>query len=474
MTWRRTILRLAAALAAALVSECRGTSVTGTDWLVHFSLPDQSSSESPGEFDIRDALLARIDALQASQTGTLATYTFSAEGTAGRILKAISNALDRSAAVRFVADYDIDTNAVYGGTSLGALAARPVNPLILVKATNSSGIMHDKIGVFDYSPSNRWVFAASWNFTTAASYQQWNVAVEMRDPALFSAYAAEMAELLAGHFHYDPAKSHAPDGSRFRPTGSWGDCWVRFAPYPNGNDGGTNAQTDITNLIAQAESEIVFSLNKLTRPLIASQLVAAADRGVAVSGVIPKSDTDPGGDSSEMYSYLTNTASYAGANMVRFLVPFKSATATNRDDGSVNDLVHTKYMVIDPWNSKPVVIHGSANWTWSALVATNQNDENVVVLRHRDIARLFYAQFKRETGAWPDRDDYWCDVRRTGGGLEAGLWMTGTNGFAFQRSAAPTSGWVDVNGSITGFVGHVTPVTTNGADGVMFYRARRK
>ena len=92
------------------------TSVTGSDWIVHYSLPDQVLSEAPGEYDIRNALLARIDALQSGHSAVLATYTFSAFGTAGRIVSAISNALDRGASVKFVADYDIVVSSNYNGT----------------------------------------------------------------------------------------------------------------------------------------------------------------------------------------------------------------------------------------------------------------------------------------------------------------------------------------------------------------------
>lgn len=92
--------------------------------------------------------------------------------------------------------------------------------------------------------------------------------------------------------------------------------------------------------------------------------------------------------------------------------------------------------MVTPPQSHPVVIRGSANWTDSVLASTDQNVENVVVLRHKNIARIFYAQFKWMTGLWTNREDFWCDIIRTNGSLQAGLWMTDTNGFILQRSVA--------------------------------------
>lgn len=468
------ILLLGSALSA------RAVSVTGADWIVHYNLPDQNSGSAyPGEFAIRDALLARINALQSGDEGTLATYTFSGNsasaGAAGPILDAISNALSRGASVRFVAAKGITlTSNYWPGVSLSGLAARPVNPLVLTQDdTSASTIMHDKLGVFRYGSTSRWVFVTSWNFTGGASTYQWNIGVEMRNDDVFGAYTNEMRELLEGHFHDHTNKLHAQDGTRFRLADSWTNGWVRFAPYPDGTDGGTNAQTDITNLIAGAREEIVFGLNKLTRPLIAGALVAAADRGVSVHGVIPGSDTEVGGDSYDMYVYLTNTASYATTNIVHLLVPFERANNTNLDDGTISDLVHEKWMVIDPWGERPAVIHGSANWTDTALVSANGNDENVIFLFHRDVARLFYAQFKRMTGTWSDRDDFWCDLARSNGGWRVDLWVTDTNRFALESASALDGAWTAGVAVATGQVGR-TSFQTNAAASSEFFRAQRR
>ncbi|HPT17491.1 MAG TPA: hypothetical protein PK388_09435, partial [Kiritimatiellia bacterium] len=63
--WHRKILA-AACGAAALAGVARADSFGGATWAVRFNRPDQTTSPTSRgaeEFAIRDALLARIDAL---------------------------------------------------------------------------------------------------------------------------------------------------------------------------------------------------------------------------------------------------------------------------------------------------------------------------------------------------------------------------------------------------------------------------
>jgi phosphatidylserine/phosphatidylglycerophosphate/cardiolipin synthase-like enzyme len=476
----RTILFVATAC-LGWAARCAAVSVTGADWIVHYNFPDQSSSFSTtnaDEYGIRDALVARINALQSGQTGALATYTFSGSnatvGASGTILNAIIAALDRGARIQFVVDSGVDTNGMHGGSNtLAALTRRGVNPLVLSVGPSDGGIMHHKVGIFDYGPTNRWVFSGSWNFTAAACSEQWNAAVEIRNETLFQAYRLELNELLAGRFHGDTNKSHAPDRTVFTMADSWGPCWVRFAPYPDGRTSGTNAQTDITNVMAGARSEIIFALDRVNRTLVQSQLVFAANRGLMIHGTIPVSDRNSVSDTSyAFYNFLTNTANYTTTNRVNFMDAYVRATNVTRDTGT-SDLVHEKWMVIDPWESRPTLIHGSPNWTDAATVDDLSNDENLLFLRHREIARIFYAQYQKMTGTWTNRDDFWCDVRRAGGPTEVGLWTTDTNRFLVEHTPQIGPTWTTVVNTVTSFIGR-SVLSTNGADPSGFYRARRE
>ena len=373
------------------------------DWEVYFNEPDQeTSSSTTNEMLIRDKLLALVDQLQTNNESFLSTYTFSAGsgccGFAGPLINSMNAALDRGARVHLAIDQNVDTNAVLGGTnSLATLAARGSNPLDLEVDDSASGLVHSKLGLFDFGPTNKRVFVTSANFTGGSQSLQWNVALEARSEALFRAYSNEFAELMAGRFHDHVTKSHAHYGSSFGLTGSWSTNVAYFAPSPDDKVGGTNILTEITNLIARATNRITFAIDSCTRLQVATQLVRAADRGVIIHGVMPMDQTSPGGGSTNFYKFLTNTANYASTNVVHFLTAYSKADHSAVDTGE-QDLVHAKWMAIDPHSTNAILIHGSANWTDTALVSTNGNDENVLVLRHAGIAARFFDQFTKITG----------------------------------------------------------------------------
>ena len=408
--------------------------------MVHYNIPDQvSASPSAGEYDIRDALIRRINSLQSNDVGYLATYTFSGNttnnGAAGPILLAVSNALARGASITFVIDNAINPADVWLGTSLQALANRPVNPLRLVVDNSSGGIMHNKLGIFNVGSTNFWSLVTSWNFTGGASINQWNMAIEVNDFDLFRAYTNEMAEFIAGRFHASTNKSHAHDRSTFRLPDDWGTNWVRFAPYPHAST--NNALVDILNVISNATNEIVFALNKITRTSVSRALIDAANRGVRVHGVIPLSDRlTNSNDSFAVFTNLTDLSLYSGSNVVNMLLPFELGKGTAYDDGSESDLVHSKYMIIDPWTDRGMVIHGSANWTDSALASTSANDENVLFIRHTGIARAFYAQFRRMNGLTNEFANVWFSgVRAMPAPPEFAFWPIGTNPYVVEVSS---------------------------------------
>ncbi|MDR0993992.1 MAG: phospholipase D-like domain-containing protein [Verrucomicrobiota bacterium] len=409
----------------ALLGMAKADSYTGTAWSVRFNRPDQTtgySSIGPEEFAIREAWVARLQSLQSGDWACLSTYTFSgasaATGAAGPILEAMSNALARGVSLAFVADHGVDIQSNYWpGVSLASLSQRPGNVLQLSRSPQG-GIMHDKMGVFWHAGSRQgWVLSGSWNFTTGASSQQWNILTELQDNTLSAAYSNEFRELLSGRFHGNPHKSHAHDGTRFRMEGFWQDGWVRFAPYPDALSGGNNALTDITNAIAGATNEIFFALNKLTRRDVVDELIRACDRGVAVHGVISKSDwLNPGADSHEMVKRMLERTNYATWNRIRLFPAYYDAAHTRYDNNN-RDLVHTKYMILDPRSPRPMLIHGSANWTASALVSTNANDENVQFLPHAGMALAFLEHFAQMT----DGMKPWCALRVEDSGFR--LWL---------------------------------------------------
>jgi phosphatidylserine/phosphatidylglycerophosphate/cardiolipin synthase-like enzyme len=471
---------LAGGFALLCAATASAITVTGSDWQVHFNLPDQNFSVVSGsEFVIRDALLARINSLQSGQTGTLSTYTFSGNsasaGAAGPIISAITRALNTGAVVRFIADDDVSITNYFNATnSLASLAARATNPLVLVQETNTSLIMHNKFALFDQGPGNRWVFTGSWNYTGGASTIQWNVAVAVRNDALYAAFAREAAEMLAGRFHGAPPKSRSHDKASFSIEGSWSNGLARFSPPTQSFAGGDHPLTDILTAISNAESEIFFALNQITLQPAAQAMVNAANRGILIHGVIPLSDAAPGESSSAIYSFLTTATNYITTNRVTFITPYSKADSSATDTGQ-SDLVHAKYMVIDPWGARPVTIMGSPNWTQQALTSTNGNDENILFIRHRDMTRMFYAHFRLMTGALTNRNDFWCSVDPATGTPRVALWTTDTNRYTLEYTSLPrTTGtpWLVGSSIITGRIGQLSFTNIPGGTSVWFRSTR--
>lgn len=385
--------------------------ITGADWRVTFNRPDQTTtltSIGTNEFDIRDRFVACVDELQSGDTGYLATYTFTGSyeqnGAAGPISRAVSNALARGAHLGFVVGGDVDlAEEFWPGCSLNSLSKRPGNALEVARAP-AKGIMHNKVGIFFYrGRGESRLLTASWNFTAWASSRQWNILAEFSHHDMALAYSNEVREMLKGYFHSNPAKSRVPqDKASFATAGMLADGWVRFAPYPSNRTGGDNAETDITNRIAQARQSIWFALNKQTRAVVTDQLIAACDRGVEVHGVIPRSDRTRASDASyAQYQRMLDPAEYATTNRIHLYDAYYKCTSAVDFDTGLSDLVHCKYMVVDPYGDSPWVIHGSANWTWTALVTTNiptSNDENLLFIPDGGLARAFLAQFAVMTG----------------------------------------------------------------------------
>ena len=436
----RTVILMAVCWAAAGIAWA--DTYTGTSWAVYFNRPDQGGSYSDigaEEYVLRDALLARIDALASNDWACLATYTFSGNtaslGAAGPVLLAMSNALARGVQLGFVADKYVDiTSNYWPGISLTGLSTRVGNQLALARAPVDTGIMHDKVGVFWYRAATQgWVVAGAWNFTGGASSYQWNILTEIQDNTLAGAYSNEMREMLAGRFHANPAKSHAHDGTRFRIADMTTNGWVRFAPYPDSVVGGSNALTDIIGAIDTATNEIIFGLNKLTSSDIAAALIRACNRGVTVNGSIPKSDRLVAtNDSYAIYQFLSAPTNYATANRVWFYDAYLSDLKAGYDTNGT-DLTHAKYMVIDPDGAHPMVIQGSANWTWSALLSTNSNDENVQFLPQAGMAQALAKQFEVMTdGTVP-----WSRLQTEG---TAGIsrlvyWLPYSNGYELVHTS---------------------------------------
>ncbi len=304
------------------------------------------------------------------------------------------------------ANFATITNA--NGNTLNNLLTLYSSNFSLETVNSSSGIHHNKFFAWDRrtstsDPTETGIFTGSANFTAGAHTFQWNSAVEIKSVQLFNRYASEAAQLHGspavngdGLWHNNPLKAKTfdlpPSGPGISFDSGNGTAWVMFSPSDdNTTPNGDNPASFIANAISNATSSVVLALNKLgdfSSALLPNAIISAANNGAEVHIVMPQSDITS--FSAAAWAILNNPANYSSpaafANMNFYVADEVAGGPLNPDTGSVTDLVHTKYCVIDGFTT----ITGSANWTAQAtrntVASTNQNDENMLFINHSQIA----------------------------------------------------------------------------------------
>lgn len=203
---------------------------------------------------------------------------------------------------------------------------------------------------------------------------------------------------------------------------------VSFAePYRGLNRPGDNFEQLIVDHIASARTSVDVAVMGITLPRIARALADAARRGVQVRVVMDNGyhrdwtalapdevaslsdedqeiwaevddlvDTDGDGDISE--------AELAAGDVGTVLAQAGIPVIDDTEDGSKGSgLMHHKFAVIDG----QVVLSGSANWTHSGFFgdfgrpASRGNAENLVVVRHAEVAQAYAQEFAVMWGDGP-------------------------------------------------------------------------
>ncbi len=127
-----------------------------------------------------------------------------------------------------------------------------------------------------------------------------------------------------------------------------------------------NCASIIADLIRRANSSVYVAVYIFTNPTLADALVDAHRRGVRVIVVVEQSNENATGS---QVAYLRGQ----GIDVVL-------------DNNTY--LMHHKFVIID----SEYVVTGSYNWT---LSAEDRNDENVIIIRDREIAQLYEEEFRR-------------------------------------------------------------------------------
>jgi len=213
-------------------------------------------------------------------------------------------------------------------------------------------LMHNKFVVIDASE----VWTGSMNLTVNGAYRHLNNLVQFRSSRLAENYTVEFEEMfLEGYFGENslmntPHPDLTLNGIRIE---------TYFAPDDHPQD-------RLIQLIQEAENSIEFLYYSFTVDEVAQVLIAQAERGVEVHGVVDTYQESSG----------------VGGEYQRF----KDAGLEVYLDRHPEKL-HHKVMIIDD----QIVLTGSYNLTRSADQA---NDENVLIIHDPEVAGIFLAEFE--------------------------------------------------------------------------------
>ena len=224
---------------------------------------------------------------------------------------------------------------------------------IPVLGDRREGLMHNKFVVIDRQE----VWTGSMNFTITDGYRNNNNLIRLRSSKIAEDYTTEFEEMFVDDLFGPDVRSATPyaevslDGTLIE---------VMFSP----DDG---VSRSLVELLAGAEESIRFLAFSFTSDDLADVLLERASAGVQVSGVMDESQV----------------ASNTGGEYERF----RSSGLEVYLDGN-EDKMHHKVFIIDD----KIVVTGSYNFSTSA---ETRNDENILVLFNRDIARVYVEEFQR-------------------------------------------------------------------------------
>jgi phosphatidylserine/phosphatidylglycerophosphate/cardiolipin synthase-like enzyme len=324
----------------------------GQWWEVYFTDPLTINDPSQWQNSVEGRLIEKINAAQGSIH--IAAFEFGLTPVAEALIAAKQRGLD----VRWVTD---DENGIEadGEPDRGQFEMLQ-DAGIEVIADNRSALMHNKFIVFDYQT----VWTGSTNLTDSSIFQQNNNVIVVHSPDIAAIYEREFDEMWNGEF--GPKSTSTADQQAALVNGT--AIQVYFSP-----------EDDVLNriipIVANAQSSIRFLAFSFTDYPLAKAMIDRHAAGVDVAGVYEKTGSET-----------------EGAELRTFFC----AGVPVRQDGNPRFL-HHKLIVVD----NRIVITGSFNFSNNA---TDNNDENVIIIDNPEIASLYIQEFGRVWGIATDPD----------------------------------------------------------------------
>lgn len=268
--------------------------------------------------------------------------------------QALERAKQRGVKIRFIYDLDDNQNNIYPDTTYLAKIFPDS------KADNSPSIMHDKFFIFD----NKTVLTGSANISnTDMSGFNSNAIILINSPKIANIYEQEFEQMYAGKFHKEKIKIRDKEVNIDNTELS-----IYFSPKDK-------PLTSILPLIDNAQKYIYIPAFLITHKQLADSLIRASKRGVAVKIILD----------------ATNT--HTSSSKMKMLRQAGVQVKTENLAGKL----HSKSIIIDDIYT----IIGSMNFSRSG---EGINDENLIVIKNREIAQFYKTFFQY---LWKRIPDYW-------------------------------------------------------------------
>lgn len=324
-----------------------GRGYLGDWWAVFFNEPNGSSDADTYVNGIDVPLVNAIENIE--NTLDIAAFEMNND----LIYEAILAAHQRGVTVRIVADDEHGVEDLKD-TAIRDLEAAGV-PVVL---DNRSALMHNKFMIMDEVA----VWTGSWNYTVNGTYRNNNNALVMQNEQAVAAYQAEFDEMFKdGEF-----------GIRSTDQGlvsfTEGDTEVIILFASEGN-----VIEAVGEAVKEAKSDVRFMTFVFSSDSLGETVIEAIGNGINVQGV---------------FENRNSTASWSQ------LPPIHCAGGKMRQDGNSYTL-HHKVVIIDDHT----VVTGSFNFSGNA---SRSNDENLVIIKNKDIAGFYIDEWQR---MWDNAQD---------------------------------------------------------------------
>ena len=313
--------------------------------LVYFTDPQYPDNPADHKGGLDRTLAA--DIARAQSTVDVAVYRFDLDSVADALVKAHEHGVR----VRLVTEADnAEEEAVRQLRGAG----------IEVVEDEREALMHNKFVVID----DVVVWTGSWNLTRSGTYRNNNNAVRIVSEALAENYTVEFEEMFEGREFGASSPADTPHTQSLVGSGDR-DSEILVESYFAPEDQVTER---LLALIREAEDSIRLMAFIFTDDDLGEAVIAQHEAGLTVQGVFEERNADLG------YSEFGRMYSTEPRMDVRL-------------DGNVY-MMHHKVIILDD----ETVVLGSFNFSRSA---DEVNDENVLVIRDRDVASQYRAEFKK-------------------------------------------------------------------------------